>query len=223
MGDRQRLTRWFALAGLFLWPAAALAQKEQKAPELKNYDEVYARYLNAARQIPLTLPATTWMTDLATDPRARRANDLVTIRVIESLSALGAADSAVNKQSNANVSFPGDIGEQLAKFFPNSSETKFNGSGGTSRTTELTAVMTARVTDVLPTGDLVVEGVREIDVNGDRLLVVLSGVIRAVDIQPGNVIASTRIGQLRIRSLSQGLIKDSLSPGWLIRALNKIF
>jgi flagellar basal body L-ring protein FlgH len=37
------------------------------------------------------------------------------------------------------------------------------------------------------------------------------------------VIPSTRIGQLRIRSLSQGLIKDSLTPGWLIRALNKIF
>ena len=63
----------------------------------------------------------------------------------------------------------------------------------------------------------------EIDVNGDRLLVVLSGVVRAVDILPGNVIPSTRIGQLRIRSLSQGLIKDSLSPGWLIRVLNKIF
>jgi hypothetical protein len=40
---------------------------------------------------------------------------------------------------------------------------------------------------------------------------------------PGNVVPSPRIGQLRIRSLSQGLIKDSLTPGYLIRLLNKIF
>jgi flagellar L-ring protein precursor FlgH len=83
--------------------------------------------------------------------------------------------------------------------------------------------MTSRVTEVLPNGDLVVEGVREIDINGDRTLIVLTGVIRAIDILPGNVIPSSRIGQLRIRSLSQGLINDSLTPGWLIRILNKIF
>jgi flagellar L-ring protein precursor FlgH len=83
--------------------------------------------------------------------------------------------------------------------------------------------MTARVTEVLPNGDLVVEGVREVDINGDRSLVVLSGVVRAVDSLPGNVVPSSRVGQLRIRALSQGLIKDSLKPGWLIRILNKIF
>ena len=54
-------------------------------------------------------------------------------------------------------------------------------------------------------------------------LVVLSGVVRPIDIQPGNVIPSTMVGQLRIRSLSAGLVKDSLTPGWLIRALNKVF
>jgi flagellar L-ring protein precursor FlgH len=84
-------------------------------------------------------------------------------------------------------------------------------------------MMTARVTDVLPTGDLVIEGVREVDINGDRNIVVLSGVVRTADILPGNIVPSTAIGELRIRSLSQGLIHDTLQPGWLVRALNKIF
>ena len=83
--------------------------------------------------------------------------------------------------------------------------------------------MTARVTEVLPSGDLVVEGLREVDINGDRNVVVLSGVVRSVDIQPGNVILSTQVGQLRIRALSAGLMHDSLTPGWLVRILNKIF
>ncbi len=83
--------------------------------------------------------------------------------------------------------------------------------------------MTARVTEVLPNGDMVVQGVREVNINGDRTLVVLSGVIRPNDVAQGNVVPSTRVGQLSISSLSQGLIKDSLTPGYLIRLLNKVF
>ena len=87
----------------------------------------------------------------------------------------------------------------------------------------LTAQMTARVSDVLPNGDLVVEGVREIEINGDRQIVVLSGVVRASDIGPSNMVFSTSIGQLRIRYFGSGLMKDNLKPGWLIRILNKVF
>ena len=47
--------------------------------------------------------------------------------------------------------------------------------------------------------------------------------VRPVDIQPGNFIPSTMVGQLRIRSLSAGLVHDSLEPGWLIKILNKVF
>ena len=205
-------------------PAAA-GQREAKAVNATanpNYQELYERYLASARQSP---PSTAlWMADLTADPTARRLNDLVTIRVLESLSATGSANSTTEKKSNSDVDIPApQIAKQLARLFPNSSETKFNGAGSTTRTTELSATLTARVVEVLPNGDLAVEGVREVDINGDRSVVVLTGVIRAIDVQPGNVIASTRIGQLRIRSLSQGLIKDSLSPGWLIRILNKIF
>jgi flagellar L-ring protein precursor FlgH len=79
------------------------------------------------------------------------------------------------------------------------------------------------VSDLLPNGDMVVEGVREIEINGDRQIVVLTGVVRARDIDPSNVVMSSVIGQLRIRYFGRGLIKDNLKPGWLIRALNKVF
>ena len=187
-----------------------------------NYDEAYARYLAAARRSG-SPNADLWMNDLTTDLRARRVNDLVTIRVVESLTATGSADSNVGKTGSAGVSLPGKLGTAFGKALPASSDTSFQGSGGTSRTTELSAMLTARVTEVLPSGDLVVEGVREVDINGDRSVVVLSGVVRATDIQPGNVVLSTQIGQLRVRSFSAGLIHDSLSPGWLIKMLNKIF
>jgi flagellar L-ring protein precursor FlgH len=204
-----------AVAAVLLAAPAAQAQST-------NYDEVYARYLAAARRAT-TSGRALWMTDLTSDLRARYVNDLVTIRVVESLSASGSANSNVGKTGSASASFPGKIGDLLGKALPASTETQFNGSGGTTRTTELFATLTARVTEVLPSGDLVVEGMREVDINGDRNVVVLSGVIRSTDIQPGNVILSTQVGQLRIRSLSAGLMHDSLTPGWLVRVLNKIF
>jgi flagellar L-ring protein precursor FlgH len=164
-----------------------------------------------------------WMADLSRDPNAHRVNDLVTIRIDESLSATGSADSNVNKASSADAKVPSPASDVTSKIFPIATETKFAGSGATTRTTQLTATMTARVIEVLPNGDLAVEGVREVDINGDKSVVVLSGVIRPTDIQPGNLISSASVGQLRIESLSQGLIKDSLQPGWLVRALNKVF
>ena len=200
-------------------PAMAAAQAAPASPS-EGYDAQFARYLASAR-VPLTAP-NAWMTSLFSDVVARRVNDLITIRVVESVSASGSADSAVNKASSADAAFPIVI-QGLAKLVPSKTETKFAGSGSTTRASQITAVMTARVAEVLPNGDLVVEGTREIGVNGDQQLVVLTGVVRALDIEPGNTVSSTAIGQLRIRCTSRGVIKDSLTPGWLIRALQKVF
>lgn len=209
-----------ALGLLLVSPHHVLAQAPLREAST-DYDELYARFLNSARK-PMTANDL-WMGDLMSDRNAHRVNDLVTVRVIESLSATGSADSNVGKASSAAASLPTPGSKALAKLFPVSTDTKFKGAGGTTRTTELSAAVTARVTEMLPTGDMVIEGIREVDINGDRSVVVLSGVIRHADIQPGNVILSTAIGQLRIRSLSQGLIHDSLEPGWLVRILNKVF
>ena len=88
------------------WPCRWRGGRRTRRPssDQKNYDELYARYLASAR--PLPAPPGLWMADLTSDPNARRVNDLVTIRVVESLSATGSADSTVNKKaSSADVKF----------------------------------------------------------------------------------------------------------------------
>jgi flagellar L-ring protein precursor FlgH len=210
----------------------ALAQKNTKPAPGDNYDEQFQQYLLAARTTPPpATPDSLWMSSLFGDLRARRINDLVTVRVVESISAQGSADSTLDKNSSAAVSLPNLFG--LESKYPGfldpsalatlGANTSFKGGGLTTRAGALTAVMTARVAEVLPNGDLGIEGIREIDINGDRQMLVLTGVVRAADIGPGNVIASTAVGQMRIRYFGRGLIKDNLSPGWLVRALNKIF
>jgi flagellar L-ring protein FlgH len=224
----------FVLLMLVAAPVFAAPQRGGRpAPPSDNYDVLYLRYLNTARSLPVTTtaPDTTWMTGLLPDLRARRVNDLVTVRVVESISAIGAADSVLDKSGSGAASLTRMFG--LESKYPGwldptslaaiNTNTTFSGSGSTTRSGELSATMTARVVEVLPNGDLALEGVREVDINGDIQILVLTGVVRSADIGPGNVVPSTAVGQMRVRYFGRGLMKDNLKPGWVVRVLNKIF
>jgi flagellar L-ring protein precursor FlgH len=224
------------LVGLAGSRDARAQQTAKPAPAAKpaaadNYDDQFARFLKDSRStVARPVDAWGWMTNLSLDPRARRVNDLITIHVIESIAASGTSDAALAKttDSKAGIGTLAGLEKKLSAIDPANlvgfkTDTNFKGSGTTNRTGDLTANLTARVSDVLPNGDLVVEGVREIEINGDRQIVVLSGVVRVADIAPGNMVLSTSIGQLRIRYFGRGLMKDNMNPGWLVRVLNKIF
>jgi flagellar L-ring protein FlgH len=227
-------------------PVAGAADKADKASDKKGsavsttpppsdvYDVLYARYLESARRTPPTPvagPSIDWISNLGLDRRARAINDLVTIRVVESIEGTGNADSALDKNSKAAAGVSQMFGAEKAlpsaidptNLVGASSGTQFKGSGATSRSGTLSATITARVMEVLPNGDLVLEGAREIDINGDRQMVVLTGVARPRDVSDQNVVLSPAIGQLRIRYFGRGLMKDNLKPGWLVRVLNKVF
>ncbi len=98
MSGRQRRTNVGRDIGLVLMlvllstTVAAAQQKPEssKPPKaIDNYDELYHRYLQSARAVPSrgAGPDITWMASLATDPRASHVNDLVTVRVVESIVA----------------------------------------------------------------------------------------------------------------------------------------
>jgi flagellar L-ring protein precursor FlgH len=203
-------------------------------PPSDVYDVLYARYLESARRTPpapASGPSIDWISSLGLDRRARAVNDLVTIRVVESIEGTGNADSALDKNSKASAGVSQMFGAEKAlpsaidptNLVGAASGTQFKGSGATSRSGTLSATITARVLEVLPNGDLVLEGAREIEINGDRQMVVLTGVARPRDVSDQNVVLSPSIGQLRIRYFGRGLMKDNLKPGWLVRVLNKVF
>lgn len=225
---RRAVVLWSMAIG---WAAAASAQTP--APPSDSYDVLFDRYLKAARAAeprPAPDQSWAWMSGLGQDRRARNVNDLLTISVVENITGSGTADAALTKASDAAISLPKFFGLETklpssvdpAALVASKNNTNFKGAGTTTRTGVLTAQMSARVSEVLPNGDLVVEGVLEIEINGDRQIVVLTGVVRVADIGPTNVVPSTSIAQLRIRYFGRGLMKDNLKPGFLIRFLNKV-
>ena len=230
--------KWMLTMSAAVWCVQAGVAIAQKGPNPKDaYDAAVARHLETARALArgsvaqADEPSLDWITGLTSDRRASRVNDLLTVRVIENIEASGTADAKLDKNSSASAGVPTLFGLETklpsainpGNLASASAESEFKGSGTTTRTSMLTATMTARVAEVLPNGDLLLESVRELDLNGERQIVVLTGIVRPQDVRRNNQVLSTQIAQLRIQYYGRGLMKDNLKPGWLVRVMNKIF
>ncbi len=162
--------------------------------------------------------------NLYRDFKAREINDMVTIRVFETTRAVSGADAESSRQSSMDAKVPNLLGlENAIKELPNlvgaTSDSSFKGEATTSRNTSVSTTMTARVTNVLPNGYLVVEAVKEIQVNDENQTLYLRGVVRPEDISPGNIVASSDVGQMELRVQGRGMVSQPLNPGWLYRIL----
>jgi len=78
------------------------------------------------------------------------------------------------------------------------------------------------VTDVLPNGNLVIEGVRVVTFSGETQYVVLRGLVRRDDIAPDNSIQSTNIADARVEFYADGSITDAQKRGWLSKVYEKL-
>ena len=170
---------------------------------------------------------------LFTDHKARAVNDIVTIKIVEQSKAKKEAKTTLGKDSSMEFGVKGLAGleSMIPKFVPQvnmgsligtSGKRTFDGSGQTERTGELVATMSAIVTQVLPNGNLVIEGKRLVRVNNEEQVMILSGVIRPRDVAADNSILSSMIADAKICYSGQGVIADKQRPGWLHRGLDKI-
>jgi flagellar L-ring protein precursor FlgH len=123
--------------------------------------------------------------------------------------------------------------QEISKFFPKgydnenmfkaSMANKFDGTGSTGREETMTAAITARVLEVLPNGYLYIQGRRQIRVNNEVQHMVLSGIIRPVDISTDNTILSSFISDARIEYTGSGPVSDKQRPGWGTRIIDVIW
>lgn len=89
--------------------------------------------------------------------------------------------------------------------------------GDLDSTESLRFDIAAKVASVLPNGTLVIEARNEVEVNDERWLIALTGIVRREDIQPGNLVMSKDIADLRIRKRELGQVYDSYKRGWVRR------
>jgi flagellar L-ring protein precursor FlgH len=165
------------------------------------------------------------------DARSRNLGDLVLVRIEESADAVGNATTKTSKKSSVSAGVNNFVGliEKFAKRHPGVDtqalvksvfESSFEGDGETKRQGALTAMIPCQVKQVLPNGDLFIEGTKAIQINAEETHLYLSGVVRPFDIDMSNTVASTRILDARIDFSGRGVVSDKQRPGLLHRALD---
>ena len=98
-----------------------------------------------------------------------------------------------------------------------SSASEFDGEGDNTQKNSLTGSLTVTVADVLPNGNLVVRGEKRVSLNQGNEYVKVSGIVRPVDIDPDNSIASTKIADATIIYNGDGQTASANKAGWLTR------
>lgn len=155
------------------------------------------------------------LADLVRDQRAYQLDDIVSIQVSDQASALARGVTSTSRKSNAKggltaLAGPLSATGALTNLGGLSGENKLDGQGQTSRETQISTSLSARVTHVLPNGYLVLEGVKDVAVNSERQTVIVRGVCRPQDLGPGNTIRSERLAQLEIQINGKGVVADAV-------------
>lgn len=162
------------------------------------------------------------------DRLATNIGDILLIRIDEetivSRSASKSTSSNTNITQGINAFIIPDVIEDNSVMptiglTPNET---FNGTGSVSDTNTLEAKIAVLVVDVLPNGNLVIEGARKISMSGENQYVVLKGIVRGDDVAPDNSVMSSNVVNATVEVIGDGDIMTAQRKGWLNQLLDTV-
>lgn len=162
------------------------------------------------------------------DRKAARTGDIVTVVVQESAAAQTTQNKQSNRASTVNDAVTQFVFSQAlahkgqAPSLQVGGKADYTGGGQVSNSNSVTSRAAVLVTDVLPNGNFVIEGVRVVTFSGETQYIVLHGLIRPDDIASDNTVASTNIAQARVEVVSQGALSDAQKLGWFSKVYEKL-
>ena len=209
---------------------SAQARNKKPKPPVETPLEKYVKESTARPgDKNLASPGSMWspssrLADGARDLRASQVDDIVTIVVSEqsNASATGATKTARTSKATNSVTALAGVTRATgpwANLANLSGTSSLDGQGTTSRGTTLTTTLTARVTAVLPNGNLVLSGSKDVQVNSERQEVLVRGVIRPIDLGPDNQVSSDRLAQLEVHINGKGVVNDAVRRPFILYRL----
>lgn len=214
----------------------------QEARDIKNAP-MPPKYLETKAKETVSSEGSLWKDSgsLFEDRKAKRVNDLVTVLISETSTASKKAATNTKHGSSGDYGLDNlfamdtNFGIQNMPFIKDyyssafspsakgSSKSDFKGTGDTSREGKLSGTITAKIVEVLPNENMVIESRKEILVNNEKEILVFRGIIRSDDISPTNTIQSQYVADAQIYLVGDGVMGDKQSQGWLVRALDNIW
>ncbi|HTJ88354.1 MAG TPA: flagellar basal body L-ring protein FlgH [Terriglobales bacterium] len=167
------------------------------------------------------------LTDISSDYKARHVGDLITIIVVQDITATnaGSVSSARNLSASSGISaLPAQLKTtNLASLFSPTSAYSLSGKGQAATTSSLRTSLAGRVVAVLPGGSLVIEAERQLTMNNERQTVLLRGLVRPGDVGPSGAVASNSIANLELELKGRGVISEgNRPPNAIVRMILKV-
>jgi len=164
------------------------------------------------------------------DRRAGRVGDIVIVQIVEQHSGSKTANTTADRSSSFEAGASGgffDLHDLLGDFrnlFSADIDTSnaFEGDGSTSREDSLTGTIAAQVVEVLPNGDLRIQGKRQVKVNSETQTMTIKGIVRRIDLDTQNTVLSSAVANADISYTGLGVVDDVQTPGWVTRLFNWI-
>jgi flagellar L-ring protein precursor FlgH len=160
-------------------------------------------------------------TNLFSDNRARGIGDIVTVLISESTEISGTEDSSAESSNSHSINLDTsnfltrvkDISGYLPNITADTSH-NFSGKGDYESNRNINLELTAVVTEMLANGNLIIEGNRDVNVNGEKYTIKLSGIIRPIDINIDNEVQSASIANANITLEGKGFLTRAGKRGW---------
>ena len=158
--------------------------------------------------------------------RAKKVGDILTVLIVENTSASNTSNISTKKDNTIGIN--SEKGTGPLRFIPglgltSNASMDYSGEGSTARQQQIRARVSVTVVGVKPNGDLMVEGSRTIEINGEREAIYLSGAVNPLIIPIDNTIESYRVAELQITYKGKGVVTEGTRPGLFVRFFNWIF
>ena len=167
--------------------------------------------------------------NLFQDNRARNVGDLITVIVNEATNTNEREQRSLDKSNtvsgSGNFSGTSSAGPAGALNFSLGDSFRKQSNGAAQMTSGRTFQdrLTATVVDIMPNGNLVIEGYRSRVVATEERVLRVTGVVRQQDIGTGNAVQSTSVANFRVSYLGAGPATRTLNQNFLGRVMNRVW
>lgn len=215
------LVRAGAVAGVLAGTFAGCAQLEHRQP-------ITQQPMTAQPPVPPQLQAPGSLFNpgfaghpLFEDQRPRNVGDVLTIVIAENINATKSSAAGVGRTGTTSFSATGPTGVMPGLFSrlngAGNGTNTFQGTGGANASNTFNGTITVTVTSVLPNGNLVVSGEKQMLINQGNEFVRFSGVVNPNTVTGENTVFSTQVADAKIEYSSKGVINEAETMGWLQR------
>lgn len=160
------------------------------------------------------------------DVKPYRIGDILTVVLNESTNASKQTSTNTKKEDSSSTTAPTlggyaptHNGVSIFDFLTDM-DREFKGAGDSAQSNSLTGEITVTVVDILPNGNLVVQGEKWFTLNQGKEYIRVAGVVRPRDVSADNTVASTKLADAQIAYSGEGFVADSNTQGWMNQFLS---